>query len=104
MKRLPITRLEHRCLCIVQKEGCANLDVSARKVELHTTMEELENEGAQPRGSIDFVESSILDTTIPLDSNLNIEDALGGSVERLDEGNESPLAAIPQRQTLFFGQ
>ena len=56
------------------------------------------------RGSIEFVESSILDTIIPLASDLDIEEALSGSVERLDEGNDSPLAAIPQRQGLFFGK
>jgi hypothetical protein len=57
-----------------------------------------------PRGSIDFVASSILGTIVPLASDLNIEEALGGSVERLDEGNHSPLAGIPQRHALFFGQ
>ena len=56
------------------------------------------------RGSIEFVESSILDTIIPLASDLDIEEALSGSVERLDEGNDSPLAAIPQRHALFFGK
>lgn len=61
-------------------------------------------EEAQPRGSLEFVESSILDMIVPAASDLNIEDALSGSVERLDEGNDSPLAAIPQRQALFFGQ
>lgn len=54
------------------------------------------------RGSLEFTESSILDTIVPLASNLNIEDALSGSVERLDDGNDSPLATIPQRHALFF--
>ena len=58
---------------------------------------------ARPRGSVDFVESSVLDTIVPLASNLNIEEALSGSVERLDDGQDSPLAAIPQRHALFFG-
>ena len=62
-----------------------------------------EVEESRSRGSVDFTESSILDTIIPLASNLNIEEALSGSVERLDEGTDSPLAAIPQRNTLFFG-
>jgi len=65
---------------------------------------ETEIEEARPRGSLDFVESSVLDTSIPLASNLDIEQALSGSVERLDDGTESPLAAIPQRQALFFGE
>jgi hypothetical protein len=56
------------------------------------------------RGSLEFTDSSILDTIVPLASDLNIEAALSGSVERLDEGNDSPLGAIPQRHALFFGQ
>lgn len=67
-------------------------------------MEELEVEEARPRGSLEFVESSVLGTVIPSISDLDIEEALSGSVERLDDGNDSPLAAIPQRQALFFGQ
>lgn len=66
-------------------------------------MDEMEEEEARPRGSIEFVETSILDTVVPLASTLNIEEALRGSVERLDEGNDSPLAVIPQRNALFFG-
>lgn len=66
-------------------------------------MEELEVEEAQPRGSLEFVESSVLDTIVPLASSLNIEEALNGSVERLDDDKDSPLASIPQRQALFFG-
>jgi hypothetical protein len=58
----------------------------------------------RPRGSLEFVESSVLGTVVPSESNLNIEEALARSVERLDDGNDSPLAAIPQRQALFFGQ
>jgi hypothetical protein len=61
-------------------------------------------EQAPPRGSVDFTESSILDTIIPASTNVNIEEALGSSVERLDEGAASPLSAIPQRQILFFGK
>lgn len=59
--------------------------------------------GIRPRGSLEFVETSILETLIPLDSEVNIEEALSGSAERLDQGNDSPLAAIPQRQALYFG-
>ncbi|TVY85361.1 hypothetical protein LSUE1_G000303, partial [Lachnellula suecica] len=71
---------------------------------LPIVMAETEVEEAPPRGSLDFVESSVLDTIIPLASGLNIEEVLSGSVERLDDGNESPLAAIPQRQALFFDE
>lgn len=58
----------------------------------------------RPRGSIDFAETSILDTIVPLANDLDIEEALSGSVERLDEGSDSPLATIPQRSSLFFGK
>lgn len=58
----------------------------------------------RPRGSLEFVETSILDTIVPLESGLNLEEALAGSVERLDEGSGSPLASIPQRHALYFGQ
>ena len=67
-------------------------------------MEDSEVEESRPRGSLEFTESSTLDTIIPLASDLDIEDILSGSVERLDEGSDSPLAAIPQRQALFFGK
>ncbi|KAH8592412.1 TRAPP trafficking subunit Trs65-domain-containing protein [Bisporella sp. PMI_857] len=67
-------------------------------------MAEQDGSELRSRGSIEFVDSSILDTIIPLASDLNIENALSGSVERLDEGNDSPLAAIPQRHALFFDE
>jgi hypothetical protein len=58
----------------------------------------------QPRGSVEFVESSILDTIIPSSTGVNIEEALSGTVERFDVGSGSPLSAIAQRQILFFGK
>jgi hypothetical protein len=64
-------------------------------------MQELEAEEPRPRGSLEFVETSALDTIIPLADPLNIEEALSGSIECLDA---SPLASIPQRQALFFGK
>ena len=66
----------------------------------------MSNDGqqTQPRGSLEFVESSVLDTLIPLSTNLNIEAALRGSVHRLDVATGSPLSAIAQRQSLFFGE
>ena len=68
------------------------------------TMAELDGAELRSRGSLEFTESSILDTIVPLNSHIDIGEALGGSVERLDEGNHSPLATIPQRHALFFGQ
>jgi hypothetical protein len=58
----------------------------------------------QPRGSLEFVEDSILDTVIPSSTDLNIEENLGGYVERLEEGTAHPLSSIVQRHTLFFGK
>ncbi|KAB8289702.1 hypothetical protein EYC80_010613 [Monilinia laxa] len=66
-------------------------------------MEESQEEPV-PRGSLELTESSILDTIIPLASDLNIEEALSGRVEKLDEGSGSPLAAIPQRHALYFDE
>jgi hypothetical protein len=67
-------------------------------------MSESEGGESQSRGSLEFVQSSTLGTIVPLASDLIIEDVLNGSVERLDDGNDSPLAAIPQRHALFFGE
>ncbi|PQE11150.1 TRAPP trafficking subunit trs65 domain-containing protein [Rutstroemia sp. NJR-2017a BVV2] len=67
-------------------------------------MEETQPEESAPRGSLDFAESSILDAIVPLASDLNIEEALSGSVARLDEQNDSPLAAIPQRHAVYFDE
>lgn len=58
----------------------------------------------RPRGSVEFAETSILDAIVPLESDLDIEEALSGSVERLDEAQDSPLAGIPQRSALYFGK
>lgn len=55
---------------------------------------------SQSRGSVDFVETSILDTIIPFSTTIDIKEALHKSV---NEGAASPLASIKQRQTLFFG-
>lgn len=57
-----------------------------------------------PRGSIEFVESSILDTIVPHATDFDIEESLKGSVERLDDATGSPLSSIAQRNFLFFGE
>ncbi|KAG0650035.1 hypothetical protein D0Z07_3875 [Hyphodiscus hymeniophilus] len=67
-------------------------------------MDEMEEGETRSRGSLEFANTSILDTIVPLASNPNIEEALSGSVERLDEGNDSPLAKIPQRTAVFFDE
>jgi hypothetical protein len=62
-----------------------------------------DGQDSQSRGSMEFVESAILDTVVPASTTIDIEEALSGSVERLDDGQSSPLGAIMQRQNLFFG-
>lgn len=67
-------------------------------------MDELEVEEPRSRASSEFAESALLGTLVPLESNLNIEEALSRLVDGLDSATDSPLAGIPQRQALFFGQ
>ncbi|CAL3964133.1 hypothetical protein PZA11_001564 [Diplocarpon coronariae] len=67
-------------------------------------MDGIQSDEARPRGSLEFAETSTLDTIIPAASKLNIEEVLSGSAERLDEDYDSPIAAIAQRQTLFFDE
>lgn len=55
-----------------------------------------------PRTSREFVESSLLDTIVPHSTEFDIEEALLGSVERLDDPDASPLSSIAQRDFLFF--
>lgn len=58
----------------------------------------------QPRNSIDFVESSVLDTIVSHATEFSIDENLNGSAEKLDNGDDSPLSAIAQRKFLFFGK
>ena len=66
-------------------------------------MEDPEEE-ARPRGSLEFVNTSILNIVVPMASDLDIGHAIHGSIECLDEGKDSLLVAIPQRTALFFGE
>jgi hypothetical protein len=59
---------------------------------------------SQLRRSLEFVENSILDTLIPFSTAVKIEEALSGYIEGLDEGRDSPLSSVAQRQILFFGK
>lgn len=59
---------------------------------------------ALPRRSSELVEGSILTMIIP-SITVNIEEVLRGMVvERIDQGNASPISHIDQRHTLFFGK
>jgi hypothetical protein len=63
-----------------------------------------DGQSSQPRGSLDFVEGSILATVIPASTTVKVEELLRRSVERPGEGNASPLSSIVQREHLFFGE
>ncbi|KAL3428053.1 hypothetical protein PVAG01_01562 [Phlyctema vagabunda] len=67
-------------------------------------MMEPSEEERPPRSSLEFAESSILDTLVPLEEAVDMEQALSGSVQRLDDHHDSPLASIAQRQSLFFDE
>jgi hypothetical protein len=62
-----------------------------------------EDQDTRPRGSVDFVESSVLDTILPSSNAADFEAALSGSLETADETNGFPLAGIAQRKSLYFG-
>ena len=60
-------------------------------------------EEPRSRGSLEFVESSILSTVVPNASNIDITKALQTALENFDQTESSPLSSIEQRSLLFFG-
>lgn len=67
-------------------------------------MEEEITDDTRPRRSLEFIEGSALSTVIPSANEINIEETFNISNERTRGQFDSPLAAVPQRQALFFGQ
>ncbi|KAF1972883.1 hypothetical protein BU23DRAFT_641908 [Bimuria novae-zelandiae CBS 107.79] len=59
---------------------------------------------AQPRGSAEFVESSILETVVPSDSEVDIEDEIVSWDGTNEEENASVLPFLSQRQVLLFDE
>lgn len=59
---------------------------------------------AQPRGSAEFVESSVLEAVVPSDSVIDIEDELSTWDGTNEDENSSILPALSQRQVLLFGK
>jgi hypothetical protein len=57
---------------------------------------------AQPRGSLDFVESSVLEAVVPAESVVDIREELGSWDGAANEGG-SILPFIKQRHVLLFG-
>lgn len=59
---------------------------------------------AQPRGSAEFVESSILEAVVPSDSEFDAEEELTSWDGANEEERGSVLPFLSQRQVLLFGQ
>lgn len=59
---------------------------------------------AQPRGSAEFVESSILEAVIPSDSQFDIEAEISSWDGSNAEESGSVLPFLAQRQVLLFGK
>lgn len=58
---------------------------------------------AQPRTSVEFVESSVLEAVVPSDSTIDIEEEIESRDGSVENENSSILPFIPQRQVLLFG-
>jgi hypothetical protein len=59
---------------------------------------------AQPRGSAEFVESSVLEAVVPSDSEFDVEDEIASWDGSTEEESGSVLPFLSQRQVLLFGQ
>jgi hypothetical protein len=66
------------------------------------TMPSIKDEG-RGRGSLELVDSSVLETIVPFASEFDIEDALGSYVGDSEDSDGSAFAFIPQRKLLYFG-
>ena len=60
-------------------------------------------EEPRSRGSLEFVESSVLSTVVPNAGDIDITKALQTALENFDQTESSPLSSIAQRSLLFFG-
>ncbi|KAF2263972.1 hypothetical protein CC78DRAFT_495885 [Lojkania enalia] len=63
-----------------------------------------DEEEAQPRGSVEFVESSVLEAIVPSDTDTNIEEELTSWDGSPEENNGSILSSISPRQVLLFDE
>ncbi|KAH9865535.1 hypothetical protein J1614_009120 [Plenodomus biglobosus] len=59
---------------------------------------------AQPRGSADFVESSVLEAIVPASLDIDIKDALSSWKGTVDEESGSILPFLPQRHVLLLDE
>jgi len=58
---------------------------------------------AQPRGSAEFVESSVLEAVVPASLDIDIESKLSSWVGNVKDGSGSILPFLSQRQMLLLG-
>jgi hypothetical protein len=56
---------------------------------------------ARPRGSLEFVEASILDILVPAFTDFDIQEAVRAATGQPND--EAYFSHIAQRQALFFG-
>ena len=57
----------------------------------------------QPRGSAEFVESSVLEAVVPSDSEFDVADEISSWDGTTEKDNTSVLPFLSQRQVLLFG-
>lgn len=60
-------------------------------------------EEAQPRQSLEFAESSVLEAIVPAASNVDIEDAFHSWDGTIEDETASILPFVKQRHVLLFG-
>ena len=59
---------------------------------------------SQPRGSAEFVQSSVLEAIVPSNSAFDIEEEIGSWDGTIEEESSSILPFISQRRALLFGE
>lgn len=59
---------------------------------------------SQPRGSAEFVESSVLEAVVPSDSFIDLEEEISSWDGSVEEENSPILPFLSQRQVLLFGR
>ena len=57
----------------------------------------------QPRSSAEFVESSVLEAVVPINSFIDIKDEVSSWDGSSDEDSQSIIPFLSQRQVLLFG-
>lgn len=71
--------------------------------DITETFEAMSVEEAQPRQSLDFAESSVLEAIAPAASHIDIEEAFNSWDGTIQDETASILPFIKQRHVLLFG-